>query len=222
MAGFEPIPVALALYLLFTVGRLVAASKRKISNGVLLASIVMDISLLMFLIWTFHIQYQQPPSFYQKAPTMLYAFLFIALRALRFDPKYVLSTGVVAVTGWIVLIAYVFSDEHDSMITRNYVDYMTSNAILIGAEIDKIVSIIVVIEVLAVVITLHSACSIKQFWTVLWRTIFRGLFRMRLQTELLNQTVVFNQAKGKAVLQQLYLQIYKASQRFRKSYRPKT
>jgi hypothetical protein len=115
-----------------------------------------------------------------------------------------------------------FSDEHDSMITRNYVDYMTSNAILIGAEIDKIVSIIVVIEVLAVVITLHSACSIKQFWTVLWRTIFRGLFRMRLQTELLNQTVVFNQAKGKAVLQQLYLQIYKASQRFRKSYRPKT
>jgi adenylate cyclase len=108
MAGFEPIPVALALYLLFTVGRLVAASKRKISNGVLLASIVMDISLLMFLIWTFHIQYQQPPSFYQKAPTMLYAFLFIALRALRFDPKYVLSTGVVAVTGWIVLIAYVF------------------------------------------------------------------------------------------------------------------
>ena len=46
-----------------------------------------------------------------------------------------------------------FSDEHDSMITRNYVDYMTSNAILIGAEIDKIVSIIVVTEVLAVAIT---------------------------------------------------------------------
>ena len=46
-----------------------------------------------------------------------------------------------------------FSDEHDSMITRNYVNNMTSNAILIGAEIDKIVSIIVVTEVLAVAIT---------------------------------------------------------------------
>ena len=108
MAGVEPIPVALALYFLFTVGRLVAASKRKIFNGVLLASIVMDISLLMFLIWTFHIQYQQPPSFYLKAPTMLYVFIFIALREMRFDPKYILATGVVSVTGWIVLIAYVF------------------------------------------------------------------------------------------------------------------
>ena len=72
MMGIEPVPVALALYLLFTVGRLVIACKRKITNGVLMASIVMDISLLIFLIWTFHIQYEQPPSFYLKAPTMLY------------------------------------------------------------------------------------------------------------------------------------------------------
>ena len=35
------------------------------------------------------------------------------------------------------------------MITRNYVEYLTSNAILIGAEIDKIISILVVTTILA-------------------------------------------------------------------------
>jgi adenylate cyclase len=154
MMGIEPVPVALALYLLFTVGRLVLASKRKITNGVLMASIVMDISLLIFLIWTFHIQYEQPPSFYLKAPTMLYIFIFIGLRALRFDPRYILATGAAAVAGWGILMAYVMvSNPQDAMITRNYVEYMTSNAILVGAEIDKMVSIIVVTVVLAVAVT---------------------------------------------------------------------
>ena len=140
MMGFEPVPVALALYLLFTVGRLAIACKRKITSGVLMASIVMDISLLMFLIWTFHIQYEQPPSFYLKAPTMLYVFIFIGLRALRFDPRYILATGAAAVAGWGILMTYVMvSNPQDAMITRNYVEYMTSNAILVGAEIDKMV-----------------------------------------------------------------------------------
>jgi adenylate cyclase len=154
MIGFEPVPVALALYLLFTVGRLSIACKRKITNGVLIASIVMDISLLMFLIWTFHIQYKQPPSFYLKAPTILYVFIFIGLRALRFDPRYILATGAAAVAGWGVLLTYVMvSNPNDAMITRDYVEYMTSNAILFGAEIDKMVSIIVVTVVLAVAVT---------------------------------------------------------------------
>lgn len=76
MMGFGPVPVALGLYLLFTVVRLTIACKRKITNGVLMMSIVMDISLLIFLTWTFHIQYEQPPSFYLKAPTMLYILIF--------------------------------------------------------------------------------------------------------------------------------------------------
>ncbi len=52
-----------------------------------MVSVVMDMGLLMALIWSFHIQYMQPPSFYLKAPTMVYVFIFIALRALRFEPR---------------------------------------------------------------------------------------------------------------------------------------
>ena len=53
-------------------------------------SVAADLTLLMMLIWSFHIQYDQPASFYLKAPTLLYVFIFIALPALRFEARFVL------------------------------------------------------------------------------------------------------------------------------------
>jgi len=151
--GFQPVPWALGIYFLFTVIRVVTAHRRLMRRWFLLLSVIMDIGLLMVLIWSFHIQYEQPPSFYLKAPTMLYVFIFIGLRALRFQAEYILAAGAAAAIGWAVLIVYVVvSDPVDNMITRDYVRYMTSNSILIGAEIDKIVSILLVTIILAVAI----------------------------------------------------------------------
>jgi len=151
--AFQSVPWALGLYFLFTVLRLMAAYRGALPSWVLMASIAMDMGLLMVLIWSFHIQYEQPASFYLKAPTMLYVFIFIALRTLRFDSRYVLMAGVAAVVGWLVLVFYViYADPLDPMITRNYVDYLTSNSILIGAEVDKLLSIALVTLVLAVAI----------------------------------------------------------------------
>ena len=39
--------------------------------------------------------------------------------------------------------------SRDSMITRDYITYLTSNSVLIGAEVDKIISILVFTAVLA-------------------------------------------------------------------------
>jgi len=150
-AGFQPVPWALAGYFGFTMIRLVGAHRGQLPDWLLVVSVVMDMSLLMALIWSFHIQYMQPPSFYLKAPTMIYVFIFIALRALRFEPRFILIAGAAAIVGWMILVLYViFSVPEDPMITRNYVTYLTSNAILIGAEIDKILSILLVTAVLAV------------------------------------------------------------------------
>jgi adenylate cyclase len=114
-------------------------------------SAVIDILLLMALIWSFHLRYAQPPSFYLKAPTILYVFIFIALRALRFEARFVILTGLAACLGWGALMLYVLkSNPADSMITRDYVAYMTSNAILLGAEFDKIISILLVTTIIAV------------------------------------------------------------------------
>ena len=155
-ADFAPVPWVLGIYLVFSLLRLYLALKRKLPDWMLYLSSVVDIVLLLGLIWSFHLQYEQPPSFYLKAPTLLYLFIFIAIRALHFDPRFVISTGVSAAVGWVLMVIYVVTiDPSDSMITRDYVEYMTSNSILIGAEFDKIVSILMVTGVLA--LALHRA-----------------------------------------------------------------
>lgn len=152
-ARIVPVPYALAAYFGFTLARLFFAYRGRLRAWILSLSVVVDVALLLGLIWSFHIQYNQPPSFYLKAPTLLYVFIFIALRALRFEARYIVLAGLVSAAGWGLMIAYViFSQPEDPMITRNYVTYLTSNSILIGAEFDKIVSILVVTTILAVAI----------------------------------------------------------------------
>jgi adenylate cyclase len=148
---FAPVPWALGVYLALTLVRVAWSHLSRLPDWALAASVFFDITLLMVLIWSFHIQYVQPASFYLKAPTLLYVFIFIALRALRFDARFVILAGALAALGWGVLILYViYADPVDPMLTRNYVTYLTSNSILLGAEFDKIISILVVTALIAV------------------------------------------------------------------------
>jgi len=159
---FRPVPWAIGGYMVFTLIRLALAYRISLPGWFLLVSIVIDMALLFGLIWSFHIQYMQPASFYLKAPTLLYVFIFIALRALRFEARFVLAAGVVAALGWLAMVGYVISiDPHDTMITRNYVEYMTSNSILLGAEFDKIVSILVVAAILGVALIRGRALLVR-------------------------------------------------------------
>ncbi len=145
----SPVPIALALYLLFTFVRLGMSHRFSLPDWYLGLSILVDLSLLMTLIWSFHIQYGQTAPFYLKAPTMLYVFIFIALRALRFEPRYVLMTGLAAATGWSVLVLYaLYGSDMPPPITRNYVAYLTGNLVLLGGEFDKILTILVVTALL--------------------------------------------------------------------------
>ena len=143
-------PYAIGLYLAVSIFGLVWASRRRLPDWAVYFSICFDMLLLYAVIWSFHIQYGQPASFYLKAPTLLYVFVFIALRALRFQPRFVLAAGGAAALGWLAMIGYVMlADPQDAMITRNYVSYMTGNSILVGAEIDKIIAILMVTGALA-------------------------------------------------------------------------
>ena len=153
---FVPVPWVLSLYLLFSLFRLWLAIRRRLPDWMLYLSSVVDIMLLLGLIWSFHLQYEQPPSFYLKSPTVLYLFIFIAIRALHFDPRFVISTGLSAALGWVLMVLYVvFKNPEDNMITRDYVEYLTSNSVLIGAEFDKVLTILIVTGVLA--LALHRA-----------------------------------------------------------------
>ena len=148
---FAPVPWALSAYFGFTALRLALAYRRPLPGWLLALSIIVDMSLLFGLIWSFHIQYAQPPAFYLKAPTVLYVFIFIALRALRFEARFVLLGGVVAALGWLAMVIYAAGFDPSGMpVTRDYVAYMTAPLILWGAEIDKIMSILLVTVLLAV------------------------------------------------------------------------
>jgi adenylate cyclase len=145
---FMPVPWVLGAFLGVTALRLALAYRRWLNPPFLIAGVCLDIALLLGLIWSFHLQYQQPAPFYLKVPTLLYVFIFIALRALRFEPVYVIAAGLSAAAGWLAMLAYAASSG-DMVVTRDYVRYLTSNSVLIGAEIDKIIAILMVTGVLA-------------------------------------------------------------------------
>ena len=149
MPMFEPVPIALAAYALFTLLRLLLAYRGRLPWGVLVASILIDTALLMTLIWSFHSQYGQPGAFSLKVPTFVYVFVFIALRGLRFDYRYVLLTGVSFAIGWALMLLAAIKIDGVGAITRNFGQYLTSNRILIGAEFDKILAILLMTLLLA-------------------------------------------------------------------------
>ncbi|MEO1191107.1 MAG: adenylate/guanylate cyclase domain-containing protein [Pseudomonadota bacterium] len=157
-----PVPIALGIYFVLTVIRIVWSYRARLPGWSLAISVVFDMTLLLSVIWTFHLTYDQPPSFFLKAPTLLYVFVFIALRGLRFDSRFVLLAGAVAAMGWAVMVGYVVVLEADSMpITRDYVVYMTSNSLLIGAEFDKIITILIFTVILAVALARAKALLLR-------------------------------------------------------------
>lgn len=146
-------PAAIIAYFLFTVIRIILAYRIRMGFVLLAGSIALDMALLYGLIWSFHLQYMQPASFYLKAPTQQYVYIFIALRALRFEMRYVVLAGIAAALGWLALVGYaIFANPADNTLTRGYVTYMTSNTVLLGAEFDKIITILAVTAILAVAI----------------------------------------------------------------------
>jgi adenylate cyclase len=150
-AIFRPVPWALGIYAAFTSLRLILAYRNRLTPALKIASIFVDVSMLMVTIWSFHIQYSQPAAFYLKAPTLLYVYIFIVLRALTITPGYVLLTGVVAAVGWLTLLGYALAVPGGAaLVTHDYVEYMTSAKILIGGEVDRVVSILIVTLVLSV------------------------------------------------------------------------
>ncbi len=145
---FVPVPWVLGAFLAVSGLRLVLAYRRWLNPPLLIVGVCLDIALLLGLIWSFHLQYQQPAPFYLKVPTLLYVFIFIALRALRFEPMYVIAAGLSAAVGWLAMLVYA-AMSGEMVVTRDYVRYLTSNSVLIGAEIDKVIAILMVTGVLA-------------------------------------------------------------------------
>ncbi len=147
------VPIVVAVYLSITFVGFIWACHRRIPAPVVYFTIFIDTALMIFLIASFHVQYGQTASFSLKAPAMLNLFVLIALRTLRFQARFVIAAGLMAVVGWLLLVVYVITvDPENMMVTRDYVTYLTSNSVLIGAEIGKVVAILMVTVILAIAV----------------------------------------------------------------------
>jgi adenylate cyclase len=149
---FEPVPLVLAPYALFTLVRLGLTHRGFMPGWFLVLSMLVDVTMLWALIWTFHLDYDQPAGFSLKVPTFIYIFVFIAVRALRFDARFVASMGAFAAVGWVGLVAYALAVGGPEMMTRNFVEYLNGPYVLIGAEFDKVLTIAVVTGVLSLAV----------------------------------------------------------------------
>jgi adenylate cyclase len=84
------------------------------------------------------------------------------LRALRFEARYVITAGVVAAIGWAAMAVYAtLASGGMDVITRDYVYYLTSNSVLKGAELDKVITILTVTAIIAVAITRAHKLLVK-------------------------------------------------------------
>ncbi|SLN20094.1 adenylate/guanylate cyclase domain-containing protein [Oceanibacterium hippocampi] len=149
----EPVPYVLAIYFAFAAIRYLIVRRARPAGWFIALATIAEVTLLMLLIWSYHLQYEQPPGFYLRATTLLYVFIFIALGALRFEARYVVLAGVAALAGWLVLVLYALREAMvGDLITRDFVEYTLTHKLLIGAEIDKMIPIALVTLIVAVVI----------------------------------------------------------------------
>lgn len=147
-----PVPIALGIYLVFTLVRIALARVNALPGWYLFLSMVVDTAMLFGLIWSFHYQYGQPAAFSLKVPTFMYIFVFIAVRALRVDPRFVITQGLLAAAGWIAVVGLALHESPPGTVTRSFSAYLGGNAILIGAEFDKVFVILMVTAILALLL----------------------------------------------------------------------
>lgn len=148
MSMFAPVPFALGAFTLFSAFRFWLILQRKVPDWFVGISIGADVGLVLGLIWSFHLQYGHSAGFALKAPTFAYLFVLVVLRSLRFDPRYVLAAGLAGAIGWAGLTSAAVVASGRGAITHNFSEYLLSDRILIGAEVEKVICLLLVTALL--------------------------------------------------------------------------
>ena len=140
--SFNSVPVVFAIYFPFMALRIWWAAKNQITVAVSTLYTIIDIFMVLGLIWLYHIEYVMPLGFSLRSPTFQFLAVIISLRALTMRPSLVVLATFCAVAGWTALLTAAATEPH-AEITRSFVEYTSSGKILIGAEIEKILSLVV-------------------------------------------------------------------------------
>ena len=166
--GVEVVPAILGAYIPFLLLRYYFVYKSILSYRVIYLSILMDFTMLLGLIASFHLQYQQSIGFSLRATTYGLYFVFIAINTLRFDLRIVLFSGLCASLSWLSIV--IWSINENVPRTYSFVEYTLSHHLLLGAEIEKIMWLLIC----------SGICGVA-----VWRT--RGLLEESIHTSEIKQ-----------------------------------
>ncbi len=160
-------PLGLGFFAILVLVRLWFAYTKQITPLFLGFSVVAEMSLLIFTIWTYHLQFEAMPTVNLKNTHINYVFVLIALRGLRFEAIWVILSGLTAAIGWAFLVMYTLYVSGSNVITWDYVTYVSTRSLHPGGEFDKILAILLVTSITAYTLkrardTLFTAVSQSQ------------------------------------------------------------
>ncbi|MCW8444101.1 adenylate/guanylate cyclase domain-containing protein [Fluoribacter gormanii] len=144
--------LGLSLFTILILTRLWFAYTNQLTPRVLGLFVITEMFLLLFVIWTYYLQYETSPTINLKNTHINYVYILIALRALRFEPEWVLLSGFCAVIGWSIIVWQTLSSTGMNVITWDYVTYASTRSVYLGAVFDVLLSISLVTVILALVL----------------------------------------------------------------------
>lgn len=145
--------LGLYLFIILIICRFWFTYTKQLSYPMLAISIVLEMAMLLFIIWVYHLQFEESPNINLKNTQISYVFVLICLRALRFDPFLILLSGLTAIIGWSWIIWDVIHRMGINVITWDYVTYASSRSLYPGAELNKIFAIFLVTAITLIVVT---------------------------------------------------------------------
>lgn len=143
-APVKSAPLGLGLFAVLVIVRWWFAYTRQLSKLFLGFSVIAEMALLIFTIWTYHLQFEAMPNVNLKNPHIAFVFVLIALRALRFEPLWVILSGITAAAGWTAVVGHSLWVQGASTITWDYVTYVSTRSVHLGGEFDKVLAILLV------------------------------------------------------------------------------
>ncbi len=156
--GFAPdspvlsAPLGLSLFLVLVCVRFWFAYTNQLNRLFLAFSVIAEMSILLFTIWTYHLQYETFSTINLKNPHVNFVFVLIALRALRFEPIWVVLSGITACLGWLFIVWHALETTSMDIVTWDYVTYASSRSLNPAAEFIKILAILMVTAITALVL----------------------------------------------------------------------
>ncbi len=144
--------LGLSLFTILILTRLWFAYTHQLTPIILGFFVIIEMFLLLFVIWSYYLQYETSPALNLKNSHINYVYILIALRALRFEPEWVLLSGFSAVIGWSLIIWQTLSSTGMNVITWDYVTYASKPSVYFGAVFDVLLSILLVTFILALVL----------------------------------------------------------------------